>query len=681
VTKWRQKLQYDVRNMEHLKTEKSEIIEYVQNMKIMLQRREEPKEATTRWILIREREHRCALGDENACDYFHSTYLTQDELLKHGVPMKNEQIRKERFVYDYTPQELDAYRNGKGLEKIRAAICPIKDLLPDNQVRTFVRLEEYYEYMKQYGMKHKEHIPMRKLRKERTLFGKFLENGEIGVLTFWITYSECVGLLFSPIIFIYDGLLDIYHYIIDRLWDGIDYCYDHIPYQEEEEVKREIIKISNAAANAIPEEQEEKGLLQVVLQTIFKYTKRFCRFILDAEVDDSPTAMVLSYLDYTQNPYLSVYADAIYERTISFFWFWEIASRAPWLYYEYYILAKYQSLPPRRHACILRTALQQAEYELHQLDIYLKEQQELKWLQSKSMEEKLQYKRQQAQSRSKVKKGKSMEKNALVSPNIQKVLIDFTFDGSWQSMANLCTSQVFPGHDSNHHYNYTFCLFDEITQDSTSLGIFSQWGSSSFQLHQMPLLKQYLLQLQHQIKQEQWIQSYGSTSSLLTRTVLDINNLYWSLTTLPVTWTESVLKSWNISNQDVHSQQQSLSFSNHTLLQYVGDLMKDYLAIDLQSNLTEAQKAILLQEQLHYYYTHQIYDSGAKCQLKPNLMRSVQVTLECGANFEILSVSEYSICEYDMIVSIPLACDKYLETLAKEKLELLKVFGFGKHGN
>ena len=34
-----------------------------------------------RFALLREREHRCALGDLPSCDYFRSGYFDEDELL------------------------------------------------------------------------------------------------------------------------------------------------------------------------------------------------------------------------------------------------------------------------------------------------------------------------------------------------------------------------------------------------------------------------------------------------------------------------------------------------------------------------------------------------------------------------------------------------------------------------
>ena len=45
-------------------------------------------------------------------------------------------------------------------------------------------------------------------------------------------------------------------------------------------------------------------------------------------------------------------------------WMWEVIYRAPMLYYEYYFTNHTALLPPRRQACLLRTAIDTAQIEL-----------------------------------------------------------------------------------------------------------------------------------------------------------------------------------------------------------------------------------------------------------------------------------------------------------------------------
>lgn len=45
-------------------------------------------------------------------------------------------------------------------------------------------------------------------------------------------------------------------------------------------------------------------------------------------------------------------------------WKWEVIYRSPVLYYEYYFTNKNTQLPPRRQACLLRTAIDTAHVEL-----------------------------------------------------------------------------------------------------------------------------------------------------------------------------------------------------------------------------------------------------------------------------------------------------------------------------
>lgn len=76
------------------------------------------------------------------------------------------------------------------------------------------------------------------------------------------------------------------------------------------------------------------------------------------------------------------------------------------------------------------------------------------------------------------------------------------------------------------------------------------------------------------------------------------------------------------------------------------------------------------------YYSTQAYSNGARCAASHAGIRSVEVQLECSPHMEILSVSEFEVCTYNMIVSTPLACSEASEEESIKRLDKLGVFGF-----
>lgn len=648
LSKWQQQKVRMIKSYDSLVQERQAIIEYLKIMRYFLHNKEVSREQETHWMLIRERENHCAMGSLDACDYFHPTYLTDDELMKRNVVPptgqgkdKKDRAKRKRFVYEYNAQELESFRKSTGLQRVRATICPNKDLLPDDDGRIFVKLDEYYDYMTTYGTKKSKNsanvgsdfnaIPVHKVRKYRTLFGKYLEHGEEGYLIAMITGSEFIGLALSPIILLHQAL----SYLVEMsglyLWD----------YTASLAHKLDTMLPDNPKETP----SEEVGLMQHSWTTMLQTLRFLCNVVLDAEVDNSPTSMVLSYLDYTQYSFLVTRVEAFYERFRSLFWVADIAYRAPTLYYEFYILQRYRNLPPRRHACVLREALQQAQTELHHVEKQISDAKEVQSLQTRAVVESLTFKRQAAENVNQrtVRKDKSAS-----SPKPIPVTIDFGIDNSWEALAQECVWAMFDG------YNYTFCLFDEITQDgSTSLGIFEHWGRTQATLRDLPLLRQYLLSLQYQKELHQSLEASSSSASVLFDSsgnlalpgLRDIGDMYRSLSyEVPGIVAQFVVQYVNLTSLNVDaSGTESSAVSG--VQQYLGRWLNEHLPAEhfLERPLSAQERQALLDEQLRLYYGHQYYDLGTPCPQQRNLRRSTRVQLVCGSEYRLTSVVETSV--------------------------------------
>lgn len=634
---YRNRKNLDIKSFDTLKQERKDMIEYLKNMKYLLNYKETSREEEMRWILLREREHNCAKGNLESCQFFHPTYINDQEMVAHGLPShaydadddkkQSTKPKRKRFVYEYTNQELESFKRSNGLQRIRATLCPVQDLLPDDSSRIFVRLDEYYDYMLNHGLKQQRtasterserRMPARQMRKHNTLFGRYLEDGEWGYITAAITLSEWVGLLCSPLSLVHRAV----SYWIEMgglyTWDLIESC------------DREL---ENWLSKQGEDNVEVDGLLMIYLRNVLRWIKSVCEVILDAEVDGSATSRFLSAIDYTQNSVIMTYLDAFYERTKTLFWAWDIAYNAPILYYEYYVLHKYQQLPPKRNACLLREAIQLCETELDRLHTQLAEESEAQSLKAKSMEESLAFKRKSANKRS--------------SSAEQRVTMDFGVDSAWEALAHNCVSSSAFG-----EYNYTFCLFDEIKQDEhVSLGLFRHWGlgstssdsSQQLTLDNMPLLRQYLHRLQYQAQRQNTLST--STTLISSSALLDMQDLVHSLTVeLPVSTTEYLLRRLNVSAAWLDDQKAALSSSNISVVQATGQWLTQNIVSSV--HLSESERQALIAEQLKLYYQHQFYDLGTPCPVKPSLRRSTQVTFKCGNEFRIAQVSELSVNEF-----------------------------------
>lgn len=254
---------------------------------------------------------------------------------------------------------------------------------------------------------------------------------------------------------------------------------------------------------------------------------RMCRYVLMIEEEGSlPYEVYYNYLDYSRYSVLNAYLESMNAQLTNARFVLDIIQYTPYIYYHYYISNQGKHLPPRRHACLLRQGIQNAEDELLRLEDKIAEEEAMRQLLqlekfggasdeiTSSMSTR--GRRVSSTSTSSKDKGKGktwfdqlvesfgnlvvdmvMPKKVLpisskgrsttskASKQTAPQLLDFGVDGSWESVFKHCTSTIYPppSQSETTRYNYTFCLFDEIQQASlsdsskTSLGSFCHWGA------------------------------------------------------------------------------------------------------------------------------------------------------------------------------------------------------------
>lgn len=209
------------RTLDGLKDEKHELIQLLGRMKYLLSL-EKVKEDKQRFSLIRERQGRCASGDDESCDFFRAGYFDEDELIHDGFPIQYANPRK-RLKYVHTDNEVSYANSFSGIEKVRQGLCLSPHLLPDDDARIFSRVGELLSFASTSGYQVSRKKNKNQIRKE-TLLGPFLENGSKGRVVFGVFFSEVLAVLLSPLLLSLHGLAWMTRKIGSLLWQGLNDC-------------------------------------------------------------------------------------------------------------------------------------------------------------------------------------------------------------------------------------------------------------------------------------------------------------------------------------------------------------------------------------------------------------------------------------------------------------------------
>eukprot|EP01032_Pedospumella_encystans_P014051 gene14051-16159_t len=683
----RQARSKDSNQIAQLRIEYQAIDSMLLRMMILLPR-EEAKEAVLRVQLIRERENRCALGVESNCDYFHPNYFEDDELVYDGYPIEYANNVK-RVHYQHTRAEQDHLNKASSLERVKLAICPVKALLPDEDARIFIKVNELLTFAASPGGKVSREQTLRQ-KKLNTLFGRYLENGNKGVLQGKLLLLETLGLVLSPVTLFYRLSQYALHSFGVYLWQEAVRC-AQFPVSPEQAIDAKLL------GTRWPQTYVE-----------------VCQLIVQSEVEGSVMANALSVLDYTQYSALMSLLDVWEDTLITPSWMWEVIYRAPMLYYEYYFTNHSALLPPRRQACLLRTAIDTAQVEL----AALRDRIAAKELLVKQNSRKRYIRLPQLPSTS----------SAPHKPNDVWVPLDFGPQGIWESVLNTCL------HETIGDHKYEFCYFGEITQDSSvSLGHFVTWGNNSTSVINGNVRSGNMNDNSGVVTSAVGVDGITDTIDYDDRS--DSTNVHTTRSipttiTAPLSVSNTVISTINTAGDTLlayvrnsidsltsHNRIIGLTPRGKALINSLREWLKLPPSYGLEGSpnkgktaLEEVNKANIgieesvlgglfgtngnkkdpfgMEKVVHednldlqqVYYSTQVYEGGTGCWPRQGMPRKSKVIFECGMHSKITNVEETEVCEYLFTVSTPLVCTKHLEDTSLQRLDALGVFGFTKNG-
>ena len=263
---------------------------------------------------------------------------------------------------------------------------------------------------------------------KNTLFGPFLENGEKGYLLAGIVICELFGIALSPIIV-------PLNYISSFLMENIYILFDNIEsYYNNRLLDSPDFNLCYCINLVYTDIQKDNTILYKIFRFINPY-----RY-----------SLIMSILDYFH----------YYYSTPNYIF--NLISKSPYMYYDYYIEKKYISLPQRRHACLLRYGVQTAENELTKIKNKIEKEEKNNNKKNKKIKNKKEKKNARIVKRSYENKNKNNDIDEEV---------DFGPSDSWESLKNICLQGKFG------EYDYNFCFFGEFKQGDTLLGKFKKWGN------------------------------------------------------------------------------------------------------------------------------------------------------------------------------------------------------------
>lgn len=370
------------RSFDFLFQERKEITNLWLLLKLWL-RREEQSDTRQQLRLLRERESRCALGDEQACDLFHPNWLDGDTLPEDGFRSIYANPRH-RTDYQHSREEIQQVERLSGLERIRATLCLSKSLMPDESARVFTSVGEYEKFFSNTASSAILTKSSSQMKRE-TLFGPFLEFGERGYIEAACAASELIGIVLSPLTLSVRLFLKMLEVTWSFCWRQADFCQSNseCPY---------LLR-----------------LISMELMTI--------------DSEDSIFFPLIQFFDLSSNGLFNDITEWLVLRFHVPLWVGSIAWRSPVMYWDYYVMGRGNELPPRRNTCLLKAGVQEAEIQLMDVIQKLKEKEEAREVALGGS------------GHSKSTKKLKLQKNSSS--------IDFGKDRIWESVSRLCLEGTF----------------------------------------------------------------------------------------------------------------------------------------------------------------------------------------------------------------------------------------------
>lgn len=612
----------DERSFTTLKNEKIEL----QNLLLELQTLqvgEDYWETRSRWELLQERENSCATGKSEVCvNFFNSSFYSVYELAE-SIFVASKKARKTGArLKNVTPEkDIQDLSNYVGIERVKRSLCLVEDLLPDEEMRAYANLFEYLDFMRTPGglllQNRRDDIKF-----NEGLLNAYLDKGDKGLVHLTITALEFLSLLLSPILLPIHGVFMIVDYLKNQAWSYIMSIARKGVHDAGIDISIPNPNINSNPntniANIVNTNNNNKNLS--IWQTL-------CLYMIQTEDPNSEVSQFLSYLDYSQYSVFMSIQETLYPIYGPFYWAYNIMTRAPYLYFDYYVRDKGTLLPQRRNSCLIRSGIEAIRNELKALAEKIEMKEEMKRLQQEVKEESGLgmeegggddddgssgggsggSKGTDDSNTSRKRRKKHLAAKNKKKKNTSIEVRDLGPGGNWEVVKDTCLENKFG------EYTYKFCYFGDIKQDKTLLGKFNRWGKKKPSEHN---------------------EGGGDGSS-------------------------------GSGSGSGGGSTKKFKFANKR---------------EEQRTAAAATAASLKvqQDNPEEYYSAHVYEGGARCQVVKGLSRSVQVDFECSPNEAIHQVTEVETCTYHMVVRTPIACSASMEARAMSQLETLGVFGFSK---
>lgn len=463
---------------------------------------EEVRERSLRFKLLRDREIRCANGEvETACDHvdevtgkhvgmYDSFFHNDKELMKEGV-RGNYKNEKRRLILEHSQDEVDHLKGLSGVEKVKAELCLIKELLPDDSVRVHGTLGEFLSFASSpLGETRRRKNPTEMRR--AALFGEFLEadDAEEGAILFAAALCEYIGLALSPITMSMRAAFALADYAHSAAAQWSRRVLTETQQQQQQQ------------------QQQQHGDHHDAVVAV----ARAVNMLLDVNATDSLMknpmyANVFNALDPLQYPAIVALMDRVQSITRPMQWALSVMWQSPMIYYDFLFGSWHLQLPPRRSCCLLRQGLETAMAELREADALVAEER-VKHRDEGAEEEfdlddpvaigsaseimSNAYKRIEFYIRrllfiEKPSSGIAMYSTMTRSGRGKEAQLGtehIGMDKEWEALVDVCVAKHIG------QYKYSVCFFDSIRQNEILIGQYERWqtpidSASADQLVQM----------------------------------------------------------------------------------------------------------------------------------------------------------------------------------------------------
>ena len=119
------------------------------------------------------------------------------------------------------PEDLAALTRLGGLDRVKASLCEVELLMPDETGRIFEKVGEYTQWMQTAGYKAPK---SRRQMQREALLGVFLENGDRGYEAGMVFLTELLALPLLPVTLVLYSLHGATLFVGEQIWHRLLVC-------------------------------------------------------------------------------------------------------------------------------------------------------------------------------------------------------------------------------------------------------------------------------------------------------------------------------------------------------------------------------------------------------------------------------------------------------------------------